>query len=403
MTERDFERLTRAWLDLMPSEAPDRTIETVLQAVERMPQVRRRAFGLPWRSRMNRMSLIAATALLATALIGGGWILSIGRPAPVQPTPSPSATPPAPSGPEAVVPLPPQLWGDWIADVPAIPEIAMPAGMIQLSVDWENGEEIWLQTTPDYRQLLSSAPLAASSGELRIRSNGSNTHCSLDAIGRYRWERVPSGRFLHLNVIEEACPTRSKVFARVWVRSLGAVHDGGQGVNYGVTPMIQLTLPTGQRYGMTGGEQSAEINTFGDAEPFRQFVVIRNPGGFGDPCSTSDTQKLPTDTATLVEYIDSLPGASFTMFDARVDGRAAIGLDVTIDPGAECASGSVAAFHPENMADEYVWALAPGETRRMYIVSHDADTTFLIWYIGPEGELADVIASISFIDELPLP
>jgi len=42
--ERNFERITRAWLDLMPDEAPDRTIAAVLQAVETVPQVRS-----PWR------------------------------------------------------------------------------------------------------------------------------------------------------------------------------------------------------------------------------------------------------------------------------------------------------------------------------------------------------------------
>ena len=41
-TERDFDRLARAWLELAPDEAPDRVIAAVLQAAETTPQMRRR-------------------------------------------------------------------------------------------------------------------------------------------------------------------------------------------------------------------------------------------------------------------------------------------------------------------------------------------------------------------------
>ena len=60
--DRSFDRLTRAWLDLMPAEAPDRTVDAILQAVETVPHVRpwRR---LPWRlTNMNRALLAAAIA-----------------------------------------------------------------------------------------------------------------------------------------------------------------------------------------------------------------------------------------------------------------------------------------------------------------------------------------------------
>ena len=40
-TTRDPDRILRAWLDLMPDEAPDRAIAAVLQAVERASQARR--------------------------------------------------------------------------------------------------------------------------------------------------------------------------------------------------------------------------------------------------------------------------------------------------------------------------------------------------------------------------
>ena len=80
-TERDFDRLARAWLDLGPNEAPDRVVAAVLQAAETTPQVRRPIGRSIWRSfHMNRLS-IAAIAVVLVAVVGGG-ILFDKRPRP---------------------------------------------------------------------------------------------------------------------------------------------------------------------------------------------------------------------------------------------------------------------------------------------------------------------------------
>jgi hypothetical protein len=408
-TERDFDRIARAWLDLMPDEAPDRTIAAVLEAVATAPQRRRVRIGLPWRSPMNRLTIIAATVALLVAAIGGAMLFTSGKGPVTQSTPAPTATAQAPSAaPTAAAvaaPADDSLWGDWISDVPPIPEIQMPAGMIQLSIDWELGEEVWVQTIPDYRGLLSSAPLAAPSGELHVRSNGSNAQCELNSVGRYAWDRVPSGRFLHLTLIEDACPTRAKVFARTWVRSLGAVNDGGSGVAYGVTPMVQVDLPRGQRLAASAGADWQEIKTFGDEEPFQAFVVIANPGGFNAPCSTSDTEKIDIahTTAALVAYLENLPGASHTTEPTEIDGRPAVQIDYRIDSGVTCASGEIAALHPQASSDQQIWTSIPGELQRMYAVQVDEDITFLLWYQGNSETERSVIESIRFIDALPLP
>ena len=212
--------------------------------------------------------------------------------------------------------------------------------------------------------------------------------------------------FLTVEVIEDACPTRATVFARTWVHSLGAVNDGGPGVAYGVTPMTQVTLPSGQRYGASGGEQSQEIKTFGDSQPFRAFVVVRNPGGFGAPCSDTDPQKggLTANTAeAFVRYVEGLPGATVSTEPATIGGRTGVRLDVAIDPGLECRADGMQAFHPENLADEFTWAFVPGEVESLYILQMDAATTFLLWYQGSAAEEQAVLESIEFIDALPVP
>ena len=98
-TDRDFDRLARAWLELGPDEAPDRVIAAVLQAADTMPQVRRRVAWPTWRPfPMNRLLVLAGTVVLLVALVGGG-VLIVGSRAPSTAIPShdavASATPAA--------------------------------------------------------------------------------------------------------------------------------------------------------------------------------------------------------------------------------------------------------------------------------------------------------------------
>jgi hypothetical protein len=104
-SERDFDRLARAWLELGPEEAPDRVVAAVLQAAETTSQVRR-PFGWPtWRSfPMNRLSVAAGAVAILVVVIGGGILLNrgnqsggVGGPPVAAPTASPPSPSPAPS------------------------------------------------------------------------------------------------------------------------------------------------------------------------------------------------------------------------------------------------------------------------------------------------------------------
>ena len=96
----DFDRISRAWLDLMPDEAPDRAVDAVLRAVAATPQVRRWR-PASWRPLpMNRLPFAFAAVAIAIA-IGGAVLLirpgtdqqSGGVPTPpVSPSPAASAT-----------------------------------------------------------------------------------------------------------------------------------------------------------------------------------------------------------------------------------------------------------------------------------------------------------------------
>ena len=69
-SERDFDRLARAWLELGPNEAPDRVVTAVLQAAETTPQVRRPMRWPLWRLvPMTRLPVAAgAVAILVVAV-----------------------------------------------------------------------------------------------------------------------------------------------------------------------------------------------------------------------------------------------------------------------------------------------------------------------------------------------
>ena len=80
MTEtRDFDTIARAWLDLMPDEAPDRVIDSVLQATAQLPQVRAPLRRHAWNTRLRWVTGFAAAALL---IVVGAAIALILRPAP---------------------------------------------------------------------------------------------------------------------------------------------------------------------------------------------------------------------------------------------------------------------------------------------------------------------------------
>ena len=408
---RDPDRLLRAWLDLMPDEAPDRVIASVLQATQDSPQVR----SLPWNGirrspRMNRLTLIAATALVAVALVGGAIFFTSGRQGPVVPTPAPSLSPtaaPSPTTLDAVAAAPQATWGDWIADAEQIPGASSRAQRIQLAFNWDGGRTMWVQLNDeDGRFVVESSSLAAPDGEIWLRADAGGSGCSFGDNGRYRWDRSTDGLFLTLELISDDCEPRAVALTRTWVRSHGAVNDGGPGVLYGMDPDMQFAMPTGQRYGLGGGDHAAELKTFGDSLPFRGFVAIKNPGGFGAPCASGDAKKIDIahTTQAFANYVRELPGATVTTSDVTIGGRPGTQLDVSIDANVTCnLTDGIRAFHPELLSDAAEWAFNPGEVETLYILQMDEANTLLIWYQGGADEESTVLDSVTFIDTLPTP
>ena len=166
--DRTFDRLTRAWLDLMPDEAPDRTVEAVLQAVETTPQVRRPWRWLPWRSTpMNRATLaIGTTAVIVAA---GALYFGVSN---SSSTVGPSTTPAVTATPTVSgSPLPTELQSRWFGGHRDIVQLDKGS-----TIDFTAGGFVMNESNQwDSIRLLSSSASDIGNGQLRLELTASGT------------------------------------------------------------------------------------------------------------------------------------------------------------------------------------------------------------------------------------
>jgi hypothetical protein len=210
--ERNFDRLARAWLDLMPDEAPDRTVADVLQAVETTPQVRRPWRWLPWRfQNMNRLQIAVAVAAAVVVAVGGGlWLTrsdgpSVGRP-------SPSASPSGASPSAALTPG--QLRYPWLGQVVEAP--GLPTGrdrsILQIG-------PATVELDLDSPEFLLSDIAGVDPDKLRLVARNSTGGCTPGDVGLYAWSLSPKGSLLQLTASEDDCEARRAAFDGEWQRS----------------------------------------------------------------------------------------------------------------------------------------------------------------------------------------
>jgi hypothetical protein len=235
---RDPDRLIRAWLDLMPNEAPDRVIKSVLQATAAAPQAR----ALPWlgprRSMMMRLSIAALAAASAVA-IGGLWYAN--RPdSNIGPPPSPSPT------------LPASLSEEWVGTPRSVPVLGE-TSTLRLTID-SQGARVSGNTIGENR--LASEIRATGSDSMELVSLASDG-CSEGDAGRYGLELAPLGSRLRLTAVSDACAARAAAFAGDWYRiacrnPTGACYgdvDAGTYPSQYFAPRVPLDQVAGEEFG----------------------------------------------------------------------------------------------------------------------------------------------------------
>jgi hypothetical protein len=359
-TERDFDRLARAWLELGPDEAPDRVVAAVLQAAETTPQVRRPFRWLPLKDyAMTRLPVLATVAATLVVVIGG--LLLINRPndgrvgAPTA-SPSPSATSPA------AAPLNVALRSTrWMGSERPVPGILATAGTI---INFTADNRFFItQSNQNQNHFLNSVASSVGDGQFQLEGAAGGGPCSTGDIGRYTWSVNPSGRILTIVANSEACPTRLGAVPGTWwleackntnTNCLGDLDagtfksqyltprlDAGKGASWAPDfGALTYTVPDGwansadfpERFSLT---PSADFALEGGAEPqsvhqielhWQYAATVQNA-----ECSSEELTSVPRTVDGLVEWIRGLASLDASAPTAiTIDGHSGQWLDIGV-------------------------------------------------------------------------
>ena len=214
-SDRDFDRLVRAWLELGPDEAPERAVAAVLQAAETVPQGRRPIRWLPLKDyKMTRLPALATAAATIVVVIGG--LLLINRPSGGVGGPTASPPPSASSASPAAAPLDGALRPTrWMGSERTVPGILATAGTI---INFTASNQFFItQSAGSENRYLNSAASSVGDGQFQLETTGTGGGpCSTGDIGRYMWSVAPSGRILTIVAGNDDCPTRLGAVPGTW-------------------------------------------------------------------------------------------------------------------------------------------------------------------------------------------
>jgi hypothetical protein len=395
--DRDFDRLARAWLDLMPDEAPDRTVSAVLQAVETTPQVWRPWRRLPWRlPNMNRALLAATVVGAAVVAVGGGLWLSrsddqtTGAPSPTPAlSASPSGAPAASEG--AGDPVPSALQAIWMGD--HRDPVAADAGA---SIVLDGSDFHLVQSAGSNLQYLQSTASAAGDRQIRLVTKTDSNGCSKEDVGVYTWSLTPSGRVLTLTSEQDACSSRAGAITGDWWlmgctiendNCLGLL-DAGTYKSQFITPRLEAdatwrpmvgaltyTVPDGWANSSDWPDTfelvpAAELPPVAETDRRRNIGVFRQPSAMTQdrPCSDEVEPGVGRTVDDLTTWLGTVNGlVSTAPTPITIDGRAGQSLDLRLDPSwtATCEGGT------EPLLTYLNPGLAVGEDQRVRLILLD--------------------------------
>jgi hypothetical protein len=391
----------RAWLDLMPDEAPDRAIANVLQAIESTPQVRRPLVPAMRRfPSMNRLPLAAAAAVTIVAVLAGAAIFS--RPSSTVGGPSPSASP-LPSVNVALAPV--ALRATWLADAGPSASPGAAGSLLRLVIN-SAGDAVSILNGGS--ATFASRPVAGAFDELAITAVASADGCQAGDLGRYRFAfgtdgAVPGsvGTLLSLTVVADGCATRMAMLNRTWVHAIDATSAGGRGMAAAFTPMFLITLPPASYVSAVGTDSL----TLTSGTPDRTLIAVRNPLGWSDPCSDTGGARRPLapTIAAFTAYMGTLPGFTVQSSGLQIDGHAAVRLIIPSVLTADCPTHRVNEWTAGASVGPGGWLLNQGDTDVLYLVEVNGNLVLLQW-LGTgvtSAEEQALLATVHFTEALP--
>ena len=392
----------RAWLDLMPDEAPDRAIANVLQAIERTPQVRRPLVPAIRRfPRMNRLPLAAAAAVTIVAVLAGVAIFS----RPSSPVGGPSTPSPSPVSSTTLAFAPDALRATWLGDAGPSASPGAAGSLIRLVIN-STGDAVSILNAGS--ETFASRPVAGAFDEFDIISTASADGCQIGDLGRYRFAfgtdgAVPGsvGTLLSLTVVSDGCATRMAMLNRTWVHAIDATSRGGRGVAAVFAPMFLITLPAAA-YTSEVGTDSLTLTS---GTPDRTLIAVRNPIGWSDPCSDTGGARRPLapTIAAFTAYMGTLPGFTVQSSGLQIDGRPAVRLTIPTVLTADCPTHRVNEWTAGASVGPGGWLLNQGDTDVLYLVEVNGNLVLLQW-LGTgvtSTEEQALLATVRFTEALP--
>jgi hypothetical protein len=388
---RDFDEIARAWLDLMPDEAPARVFDAVLDAVEVTPQ-RRLSLAVQWRlpdmSRLALPSTVAALVLLAGAI----WLLprSPSNPAST-PSPSPSASASAP----ATGALDDALRATWLANAGSDPLLGNGDGPVSMVIG-PAGTSIAASNFGPGNGFASSVA-ASGAGQLTMILDRASSDCAVGARGEYRWVLSSDRSELVFTTLSEECPARAAAFVRRWARSLVGATTVGAGIVDSMNPMFAVTLPDDD-YATRTLDDFVEIA----APSGFSLMAFKNPVPFADACSTGE-ERLPVKPGADA-FLKAFEQNDAFVVGARreqtIDGHRVISASVGGKANyARCPGQELYEYTPEKCTCHFI--VGQGYADRFYVIEVGSDTFLFI--VSPYGDFQEdaVIKSIRIPVQLP--
>ena len=407
-TERDFDRLAGAWMELGPNEAPDRVVAAVLQAAETTPQVRRPSRWPTWRSHPMKGLTIAAVAVAIVAVIGGGIMLNMGSsPSVGGPVASANPTPAASDAASAAVagPVPAELQSGWIGAprVTGMPHsdryrFLLDAGAMTFMDDQYHPNGL----ASDVRSV------AGTPDEITFVSRDTIGGCSVGDTGRYRWSLSPGSTRLTLSTLEEACVNRQIALVGEWLRvackdetdgCFGTLEAGTWPSQY-FSPIhgnttswrpewgaLQYEVPDGwankadwpDSFTLTPAADYATVDASGDYPgAFHEITLLSHPAAAlqNPACTPAEAKDVPATVDGLIGYIRGLPGIKATApTPVTVGGLKGSFVDIQIAPDwkGSCLDDpgvlhAVYLTRQDVPNDAYQLDIMPGERQRVMFV-----------------------------------
>ncbi len=408
-TELDFDRIARAWLELDPTEAPDRAIDAALDAIARTPQVRRPLRWPFWRPIvMTRLPLLVA---LAGIIVLAAAVVFTGSP-PLVPTPSSTPTiSPGPDPSTAGAPLPTRIHGGWVAASRGTGIEDPDVTFIRFGPpDDERPITFWLDRGR-FNPILPAEATETSPGVLRLIAHDINGGCAVGDIGTYAWSLSADDQWLRLDLLDDGCARRAELLPGAWQRSLAHASAGGPGIAAVFEPYFTFSLPPGAYV----GSGRADVDTLVTETEDYTFKVWKDLDGFVDPCDFDAGRIGLEGLDDFLGYLRDDPRFDVSREEEfTIDGRRAVAVEFRVGDEIEPPCWNLDG-DPANKTGVLTWApQAAGGSWNFAIGSDGAlvvtevDGVSLVFEpLVTRGDILDIdratLDTIQFVDALPEP